>query len=50
METKISEIAGGVYRLSTFVPTIAPPPIESPAAPSSYVERSSQTVQAPLAA
>jgi flavorubredoxin len=25
METKISEIAGGVYRLSTFVPTIAPP-------------------------
>ena len=25
METKISEIAGGVYRLSTFVPAIAPP-------------------------
>ena len=25
METKIDEIAGGVYRLSTFVPAIAPP-------------------------
>jgi hypothetical protein len=25
METKISEIADGIYRLSTFVPDIAPP-------------------------
>ena len=25
METKISEIANGIYRLSTFVPDIAPP-------------------------
>ena len=25
METKISEIANGIYRLSTFVPEIAPP-------------------------
>ena len=25
METKVSEIAGGIYRLSTFVPDIAPP-------------------------
>ena len=25
METKINEIANGVYRLSTFVPEIAPP-------------------------
>jgi flavorubredoxin len=25
METKIDEIAGGIYRLSTFVPTAAPP-------------------------
>lgn len=25
METKINEIAGGIYRLSTFVPEIAPP-------------------------
>jgi flavorubredoxin len=25
VETKIDEIAGGIYRLSTFVPTIAPP-------------------------
>jgi len=25
METKIDEIAGGVYRLSTFVPSVAPP-------------------------
>ena len=25
METRISEIAGGIYRLSTFVPDIAPP-------------------------
>jgi flavorubredoxin len=25
METKINEIAGGIYRLSTFVPDIAPP-------------------------
>ena len=25
METKISEIASGIYRLSTFVPDIAPP-------------------------
>jgi hypothetical protein len=25
METKIDEIASGIYRLSTFVPEIAPP-------------------------
>ena len=25
METRISEIADGIYRLSTFVPGIAPP-------------------------
>jgi hypothetical protein len=25
METKINEIANGIYRLSTFVPEIAPP-------------------------
>lgn len=25
METKVSEIADGIYRLSTFVPGIAPP-------------------------
>ena len=25
MQTKITEIAGGIYRLSTFVPDIAPP-------------------------
>ena len=25
METKVSEIADGIYRLSTFVPDIAPP-------------------------
>ena len=25
METKVSEIANGIYRLSTFVPQIAPP-------------------------
>ena len=25
METKITEISGGIYRLSTFVPQIAPP-------------------------
>ena len=25
METKIAEIADGIYRLSTFVPDIAPP-------------------------
>ena len=25
METKISEIAEGIYRLSTYVPDIAPP-------------------------
>ena len=25
METKISEIADGIYRLSTYVPDIAPP-------------------------
>lgn len=25
METKINEIADGIYRLSTFVPEIAPP-------------------------
>ena len=25
METKISEIANGIYRLSTYVPDIAPP-------------------------
>ena len=25
METKISEIADGIFRLSTFVPDIAPP-------------------------
>ena len=25
METKITEIADGIYRLSTFVPDIAPP-------------------------
>ena len=25
METRIAEIAGGIYRLSTFVPEVAPP-------------------------
>ena len=25
METRISEVADGIYRLSTFVPEIAPP-------------------------
>jgi len=25
METKVTEISGGIYRLSTFVPQIAPP-------------------------
>lgn len=25
METKVSEIASGIYRLSTYVPDIAPP-------------------------
>ena len=27
METKTDEIADGIYRISTFVPEIAPPPV-----------------------